>query len=63
MRLKEFEVPLQGAFYLAVEIESFAGQITRFVVRLMKMAEPDVNLAQGLAGGHGFERGLAICDK
>ena len=46
MRLKEFEVPLQGGFYLAVEIESFAGQITRFVVRLMKMTEPDGNLAR-----------------
>jgi hypothetical protein len=46
MRLKEFEVPLNGGFYLAVEIESFTGQITAFVVRLMKMADPDVNLAR-----------------
>ncbi len=46
MRLKEFEVPLDGGFYLAVEIESFAGQITRFVVRLMKTADPDVNVAR-----------------
>ncbi len=35
-RLKQFEVPLGGGFYLAVEIESLAGQITQFVVRLMK---------------------------
>jgi hypothetical protein len=27
MRLKEFEVPLQGGFYLAVEIESFAARL------------------------------------
>ena len=46
MRLKQFEVPLSGRFYLAVEIESFAGQIAGFVVRLMKMAEPDVNIAR-----------------
>jgi len=46
MRLKEFEVPLKGGFYLAIEIESFAGQITAFVVRLMKMADSDVNLAR-----------------
>jgi len=45
-RLKEFEVPVAADFYLAVEIESLAGQITNFVVRLMKLANPDVNLAR-----------------
>jgi len=46
LRLKEFEIPLRQGFYLAVEIESLAGQITRFVVRLMKPADPDVNIAR-----------------
>ena len=46
MRLKEFEIPLGEGFYIAVEIESLAGQITSFVVRLIKMADPDVNIAQ-----------------
>lgn len=46
MRRKEFEIPLAGQFYVAVEIESLAGRITSFVVRLMKMAEPDVNIAR-----------------
>jgi len=46
MRRKEFEVPLTAEFYLAVEIESVAGQITAFVVRLMKMADADVNLTR-----------------
>jgi hypothetical protein len=46
MRIKQFEVPLKGGFYLAVEIESLAGQIIGFVVRLMKMAEPDVNVVR-----------------
>jgi hypothetical protein len=46
MRLKEFEIPLGEGFYIAVEIESFAGQITSFVVRLMKAADPDVNIAR-----------------
>jgi hypothetical protein len=40
MRLKQFEVPLTAGFYLAIEIESITGQITGFVVRLMKMADP-----------------------
>jgi hypothetical protein len=39
-------MPLTDDFYLAIEIESFAGQITAFVVRLMKMTNPDVNLAR-----------------
>jgi hypothetical protein len=46
MRRKEFEIPLGDGFYIAVEIESLAGQITSFVVRLMKTAEPDVNIAR-----------------
>jgi hypothetical protein len=46
MRLKQFEVPLTAGFYLAIEIESITGQITGFVVRLMKMADPDVNVAR-----------------
>lgn len=46
MRLKEFEIPLGEGFYIAVEIESLAGQITTFVVRLMKTADPDVNIAR-----------------
>ena len=46
MRLKEFEIPLGEGFYIAVEIESLAGQITTFVVRLMKTAHPDVNIAR-----------------
>lgn len=45
-RIEEFEIPLSGEFYLAVEIESFSGQITGFVVRLMKIADPDVNIAR-----------------
>jgi hypothetical protein len=46
MRLKEFEIPLSESFYIAVEIESLAGQIVSFVVRLMKRADPDVNIAR-----------------
>jgi hypothetical protein len=46
MRRKEFEIPLRQGCYLAVEIESLAGQITSFVVRLMKPADPDVNIAR-----------------
>jgi hypothetical protein len=30
MRLKEFEIPLSEGFYIAVEIESLAGQIVSF---------------------------------
>ena len=46
IRLKEFEIHLTGGFYLAVRIELVAGQITRFVVRLMKAADPDMNIAR-----------------
>lgn len=46
LRVKQFEVPLTDGFYVAVEIELLAGQITRFVVRLMKAGDPDVNIAR-----------------
>ena len=46
MRVKQFEIPLSEQFYIAVEIESLAGQLTRFVVRLMKTYDPDVNIAR-----------------
>jgi hypothetical protein len=46
LRVKQFEVPLTDGFYVVVEIELLAGQITRFVVRLMKAGDPDVNIAR-----------------
>ena len=46
MRVKQFEIRLNEQFYIAVEIESLTGQITRFVVRLMKTCDPDVNIAR-----------------
>ena len=44
MRVKQFEIRLNEQFYIAVEIESLAGQITRFVARLMKTGDPDANI-------------------
>ena len=46
MRVKQFEIRLNEQFYIAVEIESLAGQITRFVVRLMKTGDPDANITR-----------------
>ncbi len=45
-RIKEFEIPLTDQFYVAVEIESSAARITGFVVRLMEVGGPDVNIAR-----------------
>ncbi|MEK9138244.1 MAG: hypothetical protein AAB393_14050 [Bacteroidota bacterium] len=35
-RVKEFEVPLTGEFYLLVRIESLRGRVSGFVVLLIK---------------------------
>jgi hypothetical protein len=45
-RVKQFEIPLDEAFYVAVEIKSLGGQITDFVVRLMKKDDPSVNVVR-----------------
>jgi hypothetical protein len=46
VRAKEFEIPLTDEFSIAVEIKSLAGEITAFVVRLMKSGEEPTNLAR-----------------
>jgi hypothetical protein len=46
LRVKQFEIQLAEGFYLAVEIELLAGQITGFVVRLMKAAGPGANICR-----------------
>ena len=46
VRVKEFEIPLNGGFYLLVRIESWHGRVSGFVVLLLRTGVPDTNVAR-----------------